>query len=315
MNNRRIAIWMTAVALLLAAQAFSQNEKPGGQGRVVVTVLAKQHGEVAADVSQKNVSVKVNGKPSLVTSWTPLRGPEARLELVLLIDSSALSSLGSQFGDVTHFINGLQPNTKAAIAYMQNGRAVFAGPLTSDHAEVLRALHLPGGIPGSSASPYFCLTDLAKHWPSGDRRARREVVMVTDGVDNYHPELDLDDPYVLAAIADSVRAGLVVYSIYWQNQGSFSSTTYAENTGQSLLIEVTEATGGKNLWAGIGNPVSLQPYFEELARRFGNQYELGFSASLDRKPAAETLKVTVGGPSVVVTAPKQVYVDRAGAAE
>jgi len=42
------------------------------------------------------------------------------------------------------------------------------------------------------------------------------------------------------------------------------------------LIEVTEATGGKNLWAGMGNPVSLQPYFEDLARRLGNQYELDF---------------------------------------
>jgi hypothetical protein len=310
-----MAIWMTAGALLLAAPAFTQSDKATGQGRAVVTVLAKQPGETPANVSQKDVNIKVNGKTSLVTSWTPLRGPEASLELVILIDSSALSSLGSQFGDITHFINGLPPNTKAAIAYMRNGRAVFAGPLASDHAEVLRALHLPGGTPGSSASPYFCLSDLAKNWPSGDRKARREVLMVTDGVDNYEPELNLDDPYVLAAISDSLRAGLVVYSIYWQDRGYAPPTQYAENTGQSLLIEVTEATGGKNLWSGMGNPISLQPYFEELARCLGNQYALGFSADLDRKPAAESLKVKVDGPSIVVTAPKQVFVDRADAAE
>jgi len=29
MKNRRMAIWMTAGALLLAAPAFSQSEKPG----------------------------------------------------------------------------------------------------------------------------------------------------------------------------------------------------------------------------------------------------------------------------------------------
>ena len=315
MNNRRMAIWMTAGALLLTAQAFSQKEKSTGHGRAVVTILSKQHGEMPVEVSLKDVSIKVNGKPSLVTSWAPLRGPDAKLELVILIDSSAVSSLGSQFGDVTHFINGLPPNTKAAIAYMRNGRAAFAGPLTADHAEVLRALHLPGGTPGSSASPYFCLSDLAKHWPSADRRARREVVMVTDGVDNYHPELDLDDPYVQAAIEDSVRAGLMVYSIYWQDRGYAPPTQYAENTGQSLLIEVTEATGGKNLWAGMGNPISLQPFFEELARRLINQYELDFSADLGRKPAVEMLKVKVDGPGIEVTAPKQVFVDRAGAAE
>jgi len=312
MKNRIVAISMIAGALLMTALAFSQST---GQGRAVVTILSKQHGESPASVSQQAVSIKVNGKESTITSWTPLRGPEARLELVILIDSAARSSLGSQFSEIEHFINGLPPNTKAAIAYMWNGRAVFAGPLTADHAAVLRALHLPGGTPGSSASPYFCLSDLAKNWPSGDRGARREVVMVTDGVDNYERRFDPEDPYVEAAINDSVRAGLVVYSIYWLNQGLADSTMYANNAGQSLLMEVTEATGGENLWNGIGNPVSFQPFFEELARRLDNQYELGFSARLDGKPAAENLKVKVAGSAIDVTAPKQVFVDRAGAAE
>jgi hypothetical protein len=312
MKNHRMAIWMTAGALLLAAQAFSQNM---GQGRAVVTILSKQHGEMPASVSQKDVSIKVNGKPAVITSWASLHGPEARLELVILIDSSALNSLGSQFSDIQHFVNGLPPNAKAAIAYMRNGSAVFAGHLSADHAEVLRALHLPGGMPGSSASPYFCLSELAKNWPSVDRGARREVVMVTDGVDNYEPELNLDDPYVQAAIADSVRAGLVVYAIYWKNQGLTDRTMYANNTGQSLLIEVTDATGGKNLWSGIGNPVSMQPFFEELASRLGNQYELGFTVPLDRKPAAEGLKIKVEGQALDVTAPKQVFVDQTGTAK
>ncbi|MGA3161821.1 MAG: hypothetical protein ABSC77_11445 [Terracidiphilus sp.] len=315
MKNHRKAIWITACVLLLAVQAFSQSEKPAGQGRAVVTILAKQHGESPASVSQKDVSIKVNGKLAVVTSWAPLRGPDARLELVILIDSSARNSLGSQFSEIEHFVNGLPPNAKAAIAYMMNGSAVFAGPLTADHAEVLRALHLPGGSPGSSASPYFCLSELAKHWPSGDRGARREVVMVTDGVDNYERELNLDDPYVQAAIDDSVRAGLVVYSIYWLNQGLADNTMYANNAGQSLLIEVTEATGGKNFWQGIGNPVSFQPFLEELALRLGNQYELGFSAPLDRKPAAGGLKIKVEGQAVDVTAPRLVFVDRMGAAK
>jgi len=313
--NRRMAIWMTAGALLLAAPAFSQGDKSLGQGRAVVTILSKQHGESPASISQKDVSIKVNGKDSTVTGWAPLRGPESRQELVILIDSSSRNSVGSQFSDIEHFINGLPPNTKAAIAYMMNGRAVFVGPLTADHAEVLRALHMPGGSPGSNASPYFCLSDLAKHWPSGDRGVRREVVMVTDGVDNYERRFDPEDPYVESAINDSIRAGLVVYSIYWQNQGIADNTMYADNTGQSLLVEVTEATGGKNLWNGIGNPVSFQPCLEELVRRLDNQYMLGFSARLDGKPGTETLRVKVEGSAVDVTAPKQVFVDRTGAAE
>jgi len=174
--NRKMAICMTAAALLLAAQAFSQGRDNTGQGRAVVTVLSKQHGEPPASVSQQDVSIKVNGKPSVVASWAPLRGPDARLELVILIDSSSRTSLGSQYSDIEHFVNGLPPNVKVGIAYMLNGSAVFAGPLSADHTQALRALHLPGGSPGSSASPYFCLSELAKHWPSGDRGARLKAV-------------------------------------------------------------------------------------------------------------------------------------------
>jgi hypothetical protein len=309
MKNLRMAIWMAAGALLLAP-AFAQT----GQGRAVVTILPKQHGEALASISQQAVSIKVNGKPSTVTSWAPLRGANDSLELVILIDSSARTSLGSQINDITHFVNGLPPNAKAAIAYMQNGSAVFAGGLSADHAQVLRALHLPSGSPGSSASPYFCLSDLAKHWPSSNRAARREVVMVTDGVDYYEMRFDPEDPYVQAAIQDSVRAGLVVYTIYWQNKGPADRSLYENNAGQSLLLEVTDATGGKGFWEGMGNPVSFQPFFEELAQRLENQYALGFSAPLNGKPTMETMKLKVGGIAAEVAAPHQVFVDQAGAA-
>ena len=89
--------------------------KPMGQGRAVVTVLSKQHGEMPASISPQNVSIKVNGKPAIVTSWASLRGPDSRLEMVILIDSSARNSLGSQFSDFEHFISSLPPNVKAGI--------------------------------------------------------------------------------------------------------------------------------------------------------------------------------------------------------
>ena len=51
--------------------------------------------------------------------------------------------------------------------------------------------------------------------------------MVTDGVDNYNRRYDPEDPYVQAAINDSVRARLIVYSIYWTNAGRFDRRMYA----------------------------------------------------------------------------------------
>jgi hypothetical protein len=304
-----------ALALLGVASAFCQSESNQGQGQAVVTVLPKHEGVVPPSVANQDLAVKLNGKNAKVTKWTSLQGPDNRLELVVLIDGSARNSLGSQMEDIAHFINSLPPNTKAAIAYMQNGNAVFATPLSADHAQVLSALHLPGGSRGSSASPYFCLSDLAKRWPSADRNARREVVMVTDGVDNYERQYDPDDPYVQAATKDAVKARLVVYSIYWKSQGLADNTAYANNTGQNLLGQVAEATGGKNFWQGSGNPVSFQPFLDELTRRLRNQYELGFVVRSNGKAEMENFKLKLSAPGTEVDAPQQVFVYPAGSAQ
>jgi hypothetical protein len=314
MKNSAFAVCL-AFTTLLAAPAFSQSDALQGQGKAVVTVLPKTDGAVPSSVTGQDLSVKVDGKPARVTSWKPFQSPENSLELVLLIDGSARSALGSQFDSIKSFVKSLPPNTKAAIAYMQNGSAIFSGPLSADHAEVLRGLHLPAGSPGSSASPYFCLSDLAKHWPSEDHDARREVVMVTDGIDPYHMRFDPEDPYLQAAIADSVRARLVVYSIYWQGKGNSSSSSYLSNAGQNLLAMVSEATGGKNFGVGMGNPVSFQPFLDELTRRFRNQYELGFASSLNGKPQIKSMKLKLSAPGMEIDSPGQVMVYPAASAQ
>jgi hypothetical protein len=308
MRNAVIAVCM-AFAALCAAPLFSQVEGPqGGQGEAVVTVLPKHEGEVPPSVTNQDLSVKVDGKNATITKFKPFQSPNDRVELVVLIDGSARNSLGRQFDDIAQFINSLPPNVKMAIAYMENGQSVFAQPLSGDHAQVLRALHLPGGGTGVDSSPYFCLSDLAKHWPSNDPGARREVVMVTNGVDNYDRRFDPEDPYMQAAITDSVKAKLVVYAIYWADQGRINRTGMANNAGQNLLAEVTDATGGKNFWIGMGNPVTFEPYFEELTRRLKNQYELGFTSPLKGKPEVETLKLKLSAPGAEVNAPQQVLV-------
>jgi len=305
--TRNLVAVVAAGGLLAAPAAFAaDNASAGGpmegQGRAVVTVLQGDR------IPEQALQIKINGKESNVTGWTPLRGSQSNLEFVVLIDDGARSSLGSQLNDVAKFIDDLPPNAKVAVAYMMNGQATFNGPLTTDHAAVERKLHLPlSGMLGVNASPYFCLSDLAKHWPSRDPDARREVVMITDGIDNYEPRYDPNDPYVLAAIQDAVRAHLIVYSIYWRNSGRFDRTMYAADTGQNLLSEVTAATGGNAYWEGYGNPVSLQPFFADIHHRLSNQYELDFLAPLGSKPQIEDLKLKLN-QSAKVEAPQQVYV-------
>jgi hypothetical protein len=256
--------------------------------------------------------LKVDGKDSTITGWTQLHSPASKVEVVLLIDDGARESLGTQMNDIAKFITGMRPDARIALAYMENGRAALAGPLTTDHAAVMRELHLPmAGGAGISASPYFCLSDLAKHWPSTDVNARREVVMITDGVDYYNPRYDPEDPYLHAAMDDSVRAHLIVYSIYWRNQGRFDRTGYAANDGQNLLSILTQATGGNSYWEGYGNPVTIAPYFDDIDRRIDNQYELDFMTQTGSKPQMASLKLKLSAHAKV-DAPQQVFVHPSG---
>jgi len=307
-------VGLIAAMLPIAGTALAQGEKDG-QGQVVVTILPKQDGDAPANFSAQNAKLKVGGKDINVTDLVPLKDSRDGLELVILIDSSVRNSLGNQLGDIASFVKTLPSNVRVAVAYMQFGRAVMASPLSTDHGQAIGGLHLPGGTPGSSGSPYFCLSDLAKHWPQGDSATRREVLMVTDGVDDYNRRYDPEDPYVQAAMQDSIRAGLVVYSIYWTGRGRADATPYANNTGQNLLMQVTEATGGKSFWQGMGNPVSLGPYLDEFSRRLRNQYELTFVTRFSGKPAIEGMKLKLSVPGAEVTSPQQVFVVPAGVAQ
>jgi hypothetical protein len=315
MKSKLFATSITLGAILAASPIFAQKYDQQGQGRAVVTILpSNKQSDAVGQVTAQSMKLKVNGKESAVTSFTQLQDANSPVELVLLLDGGARTSLGTQFSDIQNFVKEMPPNSKVAIAYMENGRAVFASQLSANAGEVLNGLHLSTGVPGSNASPYFCLSDLAKSWPSHDRTARREVLMVTDGVDNYDRQYDPEDPYVDSAINDSVRAGLIVYSIYWKDMGRANNTWYQTNAGQNLLLTVTQATGGYSYWEGVGNPVSLQPFFQDFRRRLNHQYELNFTAPSNGKPDVESMKVDLKVPAAKVDAPQRVLVTGAASA-
>ena len=307
---RTLGLWLgLAVPLSAGTSLYAQNEGGPSEANTVVTVLPKS-GEAVAPIPQTSLGIKVDGKGVQPLTWRPYG--QGEVQLTLLIDSSARSSFGRNLEDLANFINGLPPNISIGIAYMQNGAAVFDMPFTKDHAAAAKQLHLPGGTPGSNASPYFCLQDLAKRWPAAPSAARREVLMITDGVDEYNLRYDPDDPYVLAAIDNANRAGLVIFSIYYRDQGRLSSSRYETNSGQNYLFQVADATGGNLYYEGLGNPVSFTPFLSDLERRLNNQYELGVPVKEAKKASFAELKVKTDVGSVKLRAANRVSVPPAG---
>lgn len=304
-----VAATVAGAALIMAPMGFAQNEGQA-QGHAVITVMPDKNAQGSANLSQQNLQVKVNGKDATITNVTPLQGQTNHLEVVVMLDAGARSSMANQFGDIRNFVNGLPQGAKVTLAYMEYGTARLVSPLTTDRQAVLKGLSIPAGIPGENASAYVCLSDLAKHWPSNDPSARRIVVMVSDGVDYYDPQFDPQDPYMEAAITDSVRANLVVYPIYWMNRGRFDASFYANYSGQNLLQQVAQATGGYSYWQGMGNPVSFQPYFKDIDKRLQNQFEIGVAAPVN-KPGVDSLKVKLNNTTGKLDAPQQIYLGHA----
>lgn len=290
--------------------ATDQRQAAEDQGVAIVTIVPSHDNnpEQRVQVSQQDIKeLKVDGKVAQVTGWMPLQNQP--LELILLISADTRTSFGTQLQEISHFAQELPPHTRMAVAWMQNGRAVLANPLSSDPAQINKSISLPPGIAGANASPYFSLSDLAKNWPSQSHHARREVVMICDGIDDYNPRYDPNDPYVQTAISDSVRAGLVVYSVFWPDRDRLSRFGWNQDAGQNLLTELTEATGGTNFWQGFGNPVTLNPYFKDLRVRFNNQYAVSFAAPAVSKPGIERFDFKMSVPSAKVDSPQQVLVE------
>jgi hypothetical protein len=304
--QRKSILLHSIVVLLTTVYAFGQQASPAGAPvHMVVTVEAK-HGNTPPEITQQDVMVYEGHNRDQVTDWIPAQGEHAALELIFLIDDGASPYLGSQLEDIRQFINAQPATTKIGIAYMQNGVAEVVQNPTTDHAQVAKALRLPLGIRGADASPYFSLQDLIKRWPQST--ARREVVMVTDGVDWFGGVMP-EDPYVDAAISDAQRAGVIVYDIYMPGRGHAAHSYWRWYWGQIYLSQVADETGGESFYIGFtGAPVAFTPYLNDVAKALSRQYLLGFLAKPEKKAGMRRVRLQTEVPNAELVGASQVYV-------
>jgi hypothetical protein len=293
--------------LVCAAVMLSAQTTEGGVPVHTVVTVEPHHGSNPPVINREDVMVFEGHNRDTVTDWIPAQGDHADLEFFVLLDDGSSMSLGTQLEDIRRFINELPSTTKIGLAYMQNGIARIAQNLTSDHALVSKALRLPLGEPGINASPYFALSDLVKHWPPSS--ARREVLMVTDGIDRYYDRGDLQDPYLIAAIEDAQRAGIVVSAIYNPGIGHSGHSYWETYWGQLYLAELADDTGGEGYYIGFnGPPVAFAPYLDSQMQRLAHQYLLTFLAKPPKKAGMQRVQIKTEVPNVDLVAPKQVYV-------
>jgi len=306
-----IKYWISLLCVIVfgvgVLSSSAQETTPSGPGvRMLVTVEGGK-GKNPPSVDAADVLVYEGKARDKVTSWIAAQSDHAQLELFILLDDSSGSSLDTQLESIRDFISSQPTTVKVGVAYMQNGTGAIAQNLTDDHAQAAKSVRLPLGVAGLNASPYFSLSDLIKKWPASD--ARREVLMVSDGIDRYYETADTQDPYLQTAIQDAQRAGIVVYGIYNPGVGHVGHSYWLNYWGQMYLSRLAYETGGESYYIGTQGPaVNFQPYFDDFDQRVKNQYVLTFIPQPEKKSGMRPIKLRCELPNVDLVGADQVYV-------
>jgi hypothetical protein len=304
--KRHLVVTAVLSLTLFFSAARVRAQENGTPVHMVVSVEAR-HASNTPNIGRDDVMVYEGHERDQVMDWVPAQGDHAGLDLFILLDDSSNISLGSQLEDIRQFILAQPASTQVGVAYMQNGIAKVVQNLTTDHAQAGKALRLPLGIRGINASPYFSLSDLAKKWPISSNR--REIVMVSDGIDLYYGSNDLLDPYLSQAIDDLQKAGILVYAIYSPGVGHFGHSYWTSYWGQLYLARVAEETGGESYYIGMfGAPVSFVPYLDDVSHHLGNQYLLSFLPKPEKKAGFRSIRLMTEVPNAELVSADRVFV-------
>jgi hypothetical protein len=277
--------------------------------QMVVTVKPRHNGAQVPALAASDVKVYQRDKLEMVTNLVPLQGDRAGLQLFILIDDTARDTLALQFRSIEKFIEEQPATTAIGVGYMRNGTVVTVQDLTKDHVLAAKSLRLPFGAAVGYTSPYLSLTDLMKKWPVSEER--REILMITSGIDPLGGGFSNDpftNPYLQAAVDRAQRGGFIVYSIYTPSAGRGGRGFFRGNLAQAGLDILAQKTGGQTYFLGLGSPVDIAPYLQDVSFSLRHQYKLTFLAKGAKKPTLEPVKVKTEMPNMGLIAAEEGYV-------
>jgi hypothetical protein len=294
---------------------------------MVATVEPLEDGDSSVAVlKREDVQVRQGRDRLKVTGWVPSRGEQAGLQLFILVDDTSDTSLGSQLNDIRAFIQAQPASTAIGLGYMRNATVNILQNFTTDHAQVAQTLRLPLGTLSSSDSPYLSLISILKGWP--ENKMRREVLMITDGIDRLRGSfgpggptsprgvpLPYISPDVDRASREAQKAGVIVHSIFTRGVGRAGRNFWEINNGQTGLSKLADETGGEAFYLGVQNPVSFKPYLDRLQIILDNQYFLAFQAIPGRRSDLQRVRVSTDVPKVEIVTADSVWVPVAAAGD
>ncbi len=304
---------MVSATVLISLAASSEwlfarqdGSAPGVPVSVLVT-LEPRHGKTIPPIEQQDISVTQGRDKRPVTSIVSATAQSGGLQLLLLIDDSARDSFDTEIKTLKQFVTSLPQTTEIGIGYMRNGMTQITQNFTSDHAAAANSIRVSLGSGGADVSPYDSLSDAIRRWPNPGAQ-RREVIMISSGLEELGGGFVPDNPYVNKSIEDAQKAGVVVYTIYNPSAGHSGHSYWRNTWGQNFLSQLSDETGGESYYTGFGAPVSFQPYLEQITEQLQHQYILTFSAKAEKKSGMQPVKIAVTEKNASIAAPDRVFV-------
>lgn len=271
----------------------------------ILVTLEPKRGKTIPPVEPQDVSVTEAKDKRPVTAL--VAAGQIPMQLMLLIDDSARATFDTEIGTLKQFVNSLPASTEVAIAYMRNGMAAVTQNFTRDHGAAANAIRISLGAGGADVSPYDSLTDAVKKWPDMGTH-RKEVIMISSGIEGLGGGYTPDNPYVNAGIESAQKAGVVVYTIYDPSVGHFGHAFWRNTWGQNFLSQLSDETGGEFYTIGYGSPVSFQPFLQQILTHMENQYLLTFEARPEPKSGLQPIRIRIIEKDASIAGPDKVFV-------
>jgi hypothetical protein len=309
-------LWVLTLVAMYVATPSSQAQQTGTAAAIPVRIAVTAN--VATDkrmpeINLEDVVVKQGKQRLQVTEWIPAQGERAGLDLFILIDDASSTRLGSNLDDMRAFISAQPSTTSVGVGYMRNATVQIVQNFTTDHAAAAKALRLPTGSAGAYGSPYLSVIDLMSRWPKDQNR--REVVMVTDGIDRARggPRWRglSSNPDVDTASQVAMRTGTIIHTIYAPGSGRLHRNYWEATNGQMGIAKLSDITGGESFFLGLQSPVSFKPYLDNLRTVLDSRYLLSFSVKPGPKAGLQYVTLSTEVAGVEFSAPDAVWVPAA----
>lgn len=226
------------------------------------------------------------------------------LTIAFLIQDDLVSSVTNEIKPMQEFIRRLPKGTRVMVGYVGAGSLEVRQKFTGDLEKAANALRMPLGL--ATAAPFNPYVEVLEGISRFDSQpaGRRAMLLVSDGLDvsrGMDASSAAESVDLQRAITQAQRRAVAVYSFY------APSITVAGNraligNAQNSLQKLSDETGGRAFFQGMGAPVSFSPFLSELSPSLDRQVALTYLSTHGRK-GFHRLQIRPSTPGVEVTYP------------